>query len=183
MSHFAPGAAVLYESVPRLLSAPDAEPLARRADELREAGVPDELAVRVSALPAMFAALDIVEVAHETDLDVERVAAVHFGLGSGLELHWLRDRIVALPRTDRWSALARAALRDDLYGLHRELTAEVLRSGSSVEDWIASNPGSERYLATLADVRLGRNFNLTTLPVVVREVRQLVDEPAAADAD
>ena len=44
-----------------------------------------------------------------------------------LELHWLRDRIADLPRDDRWSALARAALRDDLYTLHRALTAEVLR--------------------------------------------------------
>jgi glutamate dehydrogenase len=129
----------------------------------------------------MFASLDIVEVASETGLDVERVAGVHFSLGSQLELHWLRDRVVALPRHDRWSALARAALRDDLYSLHRDLTAEVLRSGKEVEDWIAANPATERYLATLADVRLGRNFDLTTLPVVVREVRQLVEEPAGGD--
>jgi glutamate dehydrogenase len=188
VGHFAPGAAVLYESMPKLLGPPDAEPLARRADELREAGVPSDLAVRVASLPTMFAALDIVEVAHETGLDVGSVAAVHFRLGSGLELHWLRDRIVALPRNDRWSALARAALRDDLYSLHRTLTAEVLRSPNGdaasvderVQQWIESNPGSERYLATLADVRLGRTFDLTTLPVAVREARHLVDVPAAA---
>ena len=41
-------------------------------------------------------------------------------------------------------------------------------------EWIASNPGSERYRATLADVRLGRNFDLTTQPVAVREERQLL---------
>ena len=105
---------------------------------------------------------------------MERVAAVYFQLGARLELHWLRDRIVALPRHDRWSARARAALRDDLYSLHRELTAEVLRSGVEVAEWVASNPASERYLATLADVRLGRSFDLTTLPVVVREVRELL---------
>jgi glutamate dehydrogenase len=175
VSQFVSGATVLYEELPKLLGSPDAEPLARRAAALAEAGVPKDLAVRVARLPTMFAALDIVEVARETCLDVERVAAVHFQLGSGLELHWLRDQIVALPRTDRWSALARAALRDDLYGLHRTLTAEALRSGSDVGDWIAASPGSERYLATLADVRLGRKFDLTTLPVVVREARQLLE--------
>jgi glutamate dehydrogenase len=174
VSQFVSGATVLYEAMPRLLSPVDAEPLARRAEELREAGVPDSLGARVSSLPTMFASLDIVEVARETGLDVERVAAVYFQLGSRLELHWLRDRIVTLPRHDRWSARARAALRDDLYGLHRALTAEVLRSGLDVEEWVAANPASERYLATLADVRLGRSFDLTTLPVVVREVRQLL---------
>ena len=92
--HFALGAEVLYVEIAGLLAAPDAEPLARRADELRSAGVPDGLAQRVASLPTMFAALDIVEVAHETGHEVKPVAAVHFELGSALELHWLRDRIV-----------------------------------------------------------------------------------------
>ena len=32
-----------------------------------------------------------------------------------------------LPRDNRWRARARAALRDDLYAIHREITSEVLR--------------------------------------------------------
>jgi glutamate dehydrogenase len=137
--------------------------------------------VRVASLGTMFAALDIVEVADETGLDVDTVAAVHFQLGSRLQLHWLRDRIVELPRDDRWRALARAALRDDLYGLHRSLTAEVLRSDGRpenpealVSEWIDRNPASERCLETLADIRVGRTYDLTTLPVAVREVRNLL---------
>ena len=188
VEYFAPGAAVLYDSLPRLLGAPDAEPLARRSDELCEAGAPPELAARVASLGTMFSALDIVEVARDTGLDLEPVAAVHFQLGIRLELHWLRDRVVALPRDDRWAARARAALRDDLYSLHRALTAEVLRSTAPdsdaderVKSWIEGNPAADRYLATLADVRLGRAFDLTTLPVVVREVRNLVQVPAATD--
>jgi glutamate dehydrogenase len=175
VSQFVSGAEVLWEALPRLLEPPDAESLARAIEELRSAGVPDALAARVSSLSTMFAALDIVEVARTAGLDVESVAAVHFRLGSGLELHWLRDRVLALPRHDRWSARARAALRDDLYALHRALTAEVLGAGGDVDAWIAANPGAERYLATLADVRLGRTFDLTTLPVVVREARALLD--------
>ena len=179
--HFQPGAAALYESFHRLLDGPDAEPIEWRAAELRDAGVPDRLAMRVASLGTMFASLDIVKVADETGLDVESVAAVHFQLGSRLQLHWLRDRIVELPRDDRWRALARAALRDDLYGLHRALTAEVLRSdgrpedaGALVSEWIERNPASERCLETLADIRVGRTYDMTTLPVAVREVRNLL---------
>jgi glutamate dehydrogenase len=109
------------------------------------------------------------------------VAAVHFQLGSRLQLHWLRDRIFELPRDDRWRALARAALRDDLYGLHQALTREVLRSrrdgedaGELVNRWIEGNPAAERCLQTLADIRVGRTFDMTTLPVAVREVRNLI---------
>jgi len=179
---FAPGAEALYDSILSLIAPAEVEPLAHRAHELRDAGVPEKLALRVASLPTMFSTLDIVEVASETEFDLETVARVHFHLGHRLQLHWLRDRIVALPREDRWTALSRAALRDDLYGLHRALTAEVLRSESPqaddaharVEAWVAANPASERALETLADIRVGRVFDLTTLPVAVREIRNLL---------
>jgi glutamate dehydrogenase len=177
---FAPGAAALFEAVPKLLGPSDVEPLTVRADELEQAGVPARLAHRIASLPTMFATFDIVEVATERELDVEQVATVHFRLGERLELHWLRDRIVALPRDDRWRALARAALRDDLYSLHRGLTAEVLRSGKGVDEWIDSNPASERCMQTLAEIRVGHVFDTTTLPVAVREVRNLLQTGARA---
>jgi glutamate dehydrogenase len=179
---FAEGATRLFKAVTRLLGPSDVEPVTVRADELEQAGVPPALAQTVACLPTMFSTFDIVEVAAEAELDVEQVAAAHFRLGERLELHWLRDRIVALPRDDRWRALARAALRDDLYSLHRSLTAEVLRAtgpedGSMrerVDSWVASNPASERCLQTLAEIRVGHVFDTTTLPVAVREVRNLL---------
>jgi glutamate dehydrogenase len=181
VERYVPGAEVLYEKMPRLLDPADVEPLARRIEDLRSAGVPEELAARVGALPHMYAALDVVEVANESGLDVQAVAAVHFRLGSKLGLHWIHDRIVALPREDRWQAMARAALRDDLYAIHRELTAEVLRSGPRLEGpdervsgWIEAHRNSGRCLQTLADIAAGRTFDITTLSVAVREVRELL---------
>jgi glutamate dehydrogenase len=130
----------------------------------------------------MYAALDVVEVADDSGLDVQAVAAVHFRLGSRLGLHWVHDRIVALPREDRWQAMARAALRDDLYTIHRELTAEVLRLGPRLESpdervagWIEAHRDAGRCLQTLADIAAGRTFDITTLSVAVREVRELLD--------
>ena len=45
---------------------------------------------------------------------------------------------------------------------------------AAVSSWIAENPAGERYLQTLSDVRVGRVFDLTTLPVAVREARNLL---------
>ena len=181
VARFAHGAQVLYGSIPRHLGSADLEPLLARAEELESAGVPAGLARRVATLPTMFATFDVVEVSAEASVDVEQVAAVHFQLGDRLQLHWLRDRIVSLPRDDRWSALARAALRDDIYGLHRALTAELLAASGTdgpadarVDAWVEANPRSERALATLAEIRVGKVFDTTTLPVAVREVRNLL---------
>jgi glutamate dehydrogenase len=182
---FSPGATALSKSLQRLLGPSDVEPLMVQADEFEQAGVPPGLASRVAGMATMFSTFDIVEVAAETGLEVEEVAAVHFRLGERLELHWLRDRIVALPRDDRWRALARAALRDDLYSLHRGLTAEVLRDtepggpvAERVDRWVERNPASERCLQTLAEIRVGHVFDTTTLPVAVREVRNLLQAGA-----
>jgi len=187
VAELAPGAAALSESLSRLLDPSDAEPIARRADELREAGVPEALAGRIAGLPAMLSALDIVDVAARTELDLEPVARVHFRLGSRLQLHWLRDRITELPRDDRWRALARAALRDELFALHRVLTAEVLSAGppdapadERVEEWVRANPSAERHRQTLDDIRLGRVYDETTLAVAVSEVRNLLGVHPAA---
>ena len=42
---------------------------------------------------------------------------MHFALGERL-LSALVERILALPREDRWQSMARAALRDDLHTVH-----------------------------------------------------------------
>jgi glutamate dehydrogenase len=181
VEYFGPAAAELYDTLPQLLATDDAEPILRRAESFEQAGVPEPLAHRVAGLSTMFAALDIAEIADQADASLAEVARIHFQLGSQLNLHWLRERIVELPRDDRWKALARAALRDDLNGIHRELTAAVMRDTDAVGDaeatvrhWISTNRAGERFLQTLSDVRVGRVYDLTTLPVAVREARNLL---------
>jgi glutamate dehydrogenase len=111
------------------------------------------------------------------------VMAVYFGIGSRLGLDWLRDRILELPRNDRWQALARAALRDDLYEMHRALTRDVLARGTSlgapaaIDAWLAANEAAvERSQGVLADVKSARTYDTTTLPVALRELKNLVPE-------
>jgi glutamate dehydrogenase len=181
VAHFAPGAAELSDDLPRLLNPADAEPVLQQAAAYEQAGVPSKLAQRVAGLASMFSALDIVDIADEIQAPLLDVATVHYELGSRLHLHWLRDRIGELPRDDRWKALARAALRDDLHSIHRDLTAAVLREAGgggdprqAVKTWVDGNPAGERYMETLSDIRVGRTYDLTTLPVAVREARNLL---------
>jgi glutamate dehydrogenase len=117
------------------------------------------------------------------------VTALHFLVGGRLHLHWLRDRIATLPREDRWQAMARAALRDDLFSLHAELTADVLRGAGAeladadarLEAWLEANrPLVERCLDILSDIRTGGTYDLTTLPVALRELRNLIEAAAVA---
>ena len=180
--YFADGARMLSEALPDILGDAERERFDAVAAELVDTGVPPELARRVAAFPSLLYTFDVVEVSDGTGHNPNVVMETYFRLGARLELTWLRDRILELPRDNRWQTLARAALRDDLYSLHRALTQEVLsrraaRDGAqkAIEEWSHRNGAAmERCLSMLADIKASRTYDTTTLPVALREVRSLI---------
>jgi glutamate dehydrogenase len=188
IGRFKPGAELLAAALPDALEGSDREAFDGRAAELEHAGVPAELARRAAGMQSMLALFDIVEVASATEREPEDVLKVYFRLGSRLELNWLRERIIDLPRANRWQALARAALRDDLFNLYRELTRKVLESGGSdadpqvaIDAWSERNSETlDRALGMVADIRASRIYDNTTLPVALREIRALLRGTARA---
>jgi glutamate dehydrogenase len=193
VEHFAPAVPLLVDEIPRLLagSGEADEAFGAAIERFTVDGVPEPLARRVAALPALFSALDVIDVAHATGREREQVAAVYFALGQPLQLNWLRERILRLPRDDRWQALARAALRDDLYAVRASLTAEVLRAGNAAQDsaelvqrWLEHNESAvRRCLGVLRDVATDDRADLATLSVALREVRGLVSSRSGKGED
>jgi glutamate dehydrogenase len=179
---FEPGAELLRRAIPDVLEEDERAAFTAKVDELTGAGVPRELATQVAAFPSLPPLFDIVAVAESTGRDLEEVMNTYFQLAYRLDLGWLRERIYDLPRANRWQALSRAALRDDLLATHRELTREVLEAApdgadaeQAIEAWISEHsPAVERTLNTLADIRASRTYDTTTLPVALREVRTLI---------
>ncbi|MFL6031970.1 MAG: NAD-glutamate dehydrogenase, partial [Rubrobacteraceae bacterium] len=187
VAYFSEGVSELTRRLPEFMLDGDREGLERATEQLVEANVPPELARRVALLNAMFSELDIVDIATGTDEPLDEVAAVYFTLGDRLKLHWLRGHVEALPRDNRWQALARAALRDDLYSQQAELTAEILRSTPSelsaqerIEAWAqASRAQVDRTLQVLTDINASGSFGLATLSVALREIRNLITSSSA----
>jgi len=142
--------------------------------------VPHELAARCAAFEPMFYALDIVEVAHSVQRDIEPVARLHFALAGELDFPWIRARIGALPAETHWHTLAKAALRDDLASMLRALAAEALRAdgaadpASQIAAWKARNAVLyERVRQVLGELRAAETPDLAMLSVAMRELRNL----------
>ena len=189
VSHFEPGARAISETLPTLLGSAERDVARGEAAKLETAAVPAALAERVAHLEPLVPALDIVDVAGSAGVEVGSAAEVYFALGALLELHWLRDQIVALPRDTRWDAMARAALRDDVYAEQAALTAEVLGAGADgraprdcVQAWLAENDAPvDRCLQVLTDMRTEGPPDLARLSVAVREVRNLINAAGAPE--
>jgi glutamate dehydrogenase len=182
IAFFEPGVRELTPLIPELISVDRRSALDRTVHGHVDAGVPEELARAVRTSPELVAALDITSVARATERPVRDVAVVHFALEEHLRLGWLRSRILDLPRDERWPALARAALREDLHVVHSAITAEVVRTGwpgsdgqEQVRDWIATtDAAARRCLRLLDEIAAAGRSDLATVSVALREIRTLV---------
>ncbi|HYS15275.1 MAG TPA: NAD-glutamate dehydrogenase, partial [Burkholderiaceae bacterium] len=143
------------------------------------AGVPAPLAQRVASADALYAALDIAEIAEAVGRDFGQVADVHVGVGTRLGLSRLRQQIEALPADSYWQGLAKAALGDDLAGLQRSIAQSVFSGGEGdptqlMAGWEARNrTGLERAQRLLAELAETKGADLAMVSVALRELRNL----------
>ncbi|MEV5881991.1 NAD-glutamate dehydrogenase [Streptomyces sp. NPDC052020] len=172
----------VWQELPKLLRGADLEWYQYVHDELTAAGVPEELATRVAGFSSAFPTLDIVSVADRMGKEPLDVAEVYYDLADRLTITQLMDRISALPRTDRWQSMARAAIREDLYAAHAALTADVLAVGdgtSTPEErfrvWEQKNAAIlGRARTTLEEIHGSDAFDLANLSVAMRTMRTLL---------
>ena len=182
ISYFREGSSGLADRIDDMLLDGDREAVRGEAEAFAEAGVPSELARRVANFGVLFSVLDIVDVAATAGEPVDAAARIYFALGDRLKLHWLRGHVENLPRDNRWRALARAALRDDVFGLQAALTSTILRDTSEdatqeerIDAWTSDNRAAvDRVLQVLSDINASGSFELATLSVALREVRDLM---------
>jgi glutamate dehydrogenase len=175
------GVSTVRSGIPKLLFGRDLATYEERRASFASRGVPVALADEVAAMVPSYSAFDIVQSAAMTGRGVEETAAVYFSLADRLQLGRLRDLIVALPREDRWASMARASLRDDLYGAHAALTRDVLAVGGHgpvgdrVSAWEERNEAAVgRAAVTLGEIWESERFTFTTLSVACRVIRTLV---------
>ncbi|MEV6742054.1 NAD-glutamate dehydrogenase [Streptomyces sp. NPDC051104] len=182
VAFFAERVEQVWSELPKLVRGADLEWWQKIYDELTGAGVPDELATRVAGFSSAFPALDIVSVADRMGKDPMDVAEVYYDLADRLKITQLMDRIIELPRADRWQSMARAAIREDLYAAHAALTAEVLAAGNGTSTpeqrfkaWEEKNAAIlSRARTTLDEISNSDSFDLANLSVAMRTMRTLL---------
>jgi glutamate dehydrogenase len=179
----------LMPEVPHMLRGAARDEVAEDTEKLVTAKVPVELARRVASLLDCYPLLDVIEVAEMADrdsLDTERspyeTAELYYALGDHLNIDSMLTSISGLERGNRWHALARLALRDDLYSSLRAITLDVLRQSDpdttadeKIVNWERSNARRiGRSREALEEIRRVGRLDLATLSVATRQVRSMV---------
>ncbi|MCP2259741.1 glutamate dehydrogenase (NAD) [Streptoalloteichus tenebrarius] len=189
ISRFAPVVGELAPHVTDLLRGRERDAVVEHVQRLTDQGVPEPLARRVATLLYTYGLLDVTEVAELAErekLGVERspqeTAELYYALSAHLDIDQMLSSVSALQRGNRWHALARLALRDDLYGSLRAITLDALRSSDPGDDaeekiarWEEANASRlARARAALRAIRDSGRLDLPTLSVAARQVRSMV---------
>lgn len=153
----------------------------KEAAEFTTQGAPHDLAYRVAVGLYRYSLLDIIDIADIIEIDTAEVADTYFALMDRLGTDGLLTAVSELPRNDRWQALARLAIRDDIYASLRALCFDVLAVGEpdeSGEQKIAewehiSASRVERARRTLNEIRECGAKDLATLSVAARQIRRM----------
>ncbi|GDX32831.1 NAD-glutamate dehydrogenase [Actinomycetes bacterium] len=191
IARFAPIVRDYASKVPESLRGSEADRWSALSRRFLAAGAPADLAYTAAGVIDTFSLLDIREIAGRTGEDVASVLPLYFTISERYDVDQLLLRITALPRGDRWTALARQALRSDLYGVISALTARVSRSTSPeleplarIQVWEAAHQaGLGRARATLEEISGQGDSDLATLSVALRVLRNLVAQGGTSNAD
>jgi glutamate dehydrogenase len=177
-------AATVADLTPRMgewLRGDDRAIVAKEADEFAAAGAPRDLSYTVATGLYRYSLLDVIDIADIVDRDPAEVADTYFALMDYLGTDGLLTAVSGLPRDDRWHALARLALRDDIYSSLRALCFDVLAVGEPHEsgeeklsEWEHGN-GSRvsRARRTLTEIYAHDARDLATLSVAARQIRSM----------
>ncbi|BBG00581.1 MULTISPECIES: NAD-glutamate dehydrogenase [Pseudonocardia] len=186
ISRFAEAIAELREQLPDLLQGREIEAVRERAATLRESGVPEALVEPAALSLYAYGLLDVVELVELSDREKEprpaaEVARLYYALSEHLGVDQALTAVSRLDRGDRWHALARLALRDDLYGSLRSITLDALRESppgtgvtEAVAAWEQANASKlTRARTALEEIGVSASLDLATLSVISRQLRGL----------
>lgn len=173
--------------VPEMLKGVELKRLQRNAKEFERLSVPEDLARRAASLLDQFSLLDIVDIATDTGEAPADVARLYFVVSERFGIDLMLGRVTNLPRDDRWDALARGALRDDLYAVLESLTRSVIDAtdstsepGARYEQWAKVNDESlTRARTALTGIERLERPNIAALSVALRTLRSVIRSGAA----
>jgi glutamate dehydrogenase len=181
INRFAGGVAELAPRMPQWLRGDDAAIVTKEAGEFASCGVPQDLAYAVACGLYQYSLLDIIDISDIVERDPGEVAETYFALMDYLGTDGLLTAVSGLPRDDRWHALARLAIRDDIYGSLRALCFDVLAVGEpdesgpdKIAEWEHSNGSRvQRARRTLVEIYAHDARDLATLSVAARQIRSM----------
>jgi len=109
---------------------------------------------------------------------VQDAARLYFGLGAALGMDWLHEQVGKLAIEGTWQAVARTALRDNLYRTHRRIAELALAAGrgrpaARLQSFLRGARELPHWSAMLESMKKSGAADFATLSVGTETLRRL----------
>ncbi|NOQ64392.1 MAG: NAD-glutamate dehydrogenase [Methyloprofundus sp.] len=163
----------LAETLTSLVTKQEQKQIDSTVEELIAEGISAPLALRIAQSDALFACLNAIKVAKKSGYPLAEVTKGLFYQASILNLTWMREQILQLPKEASWEALARRAMIDEYNQISCVLLQSVLaEEGGSMtlklESWQANNTAAyQRYMTLVNSAQADENVQLEKIVVIL----------------
>ena len=176
VAHYGKGLAELQNAFRTILPEDTLKANDASAKALAERGVPKALAARMAQLPTLSRGPDIILVATRNKRPIPDVAQVFFGLGTSLSIDRLTAQAADVPVNDYYDRLAVTNVLDGIYASQRNLTAQIVTSGTRKNAWDVwadrNRLKVERAQSAIGEMMSG-TLTLAKLAVAASQLRDL----------
>ncbi|MEZ2387943.1 NAD-glutamate dehydrogenase [bacterium RCC_150] len=186
LARILPTLTLLRNRTSEFLRAESIDFVQERQSHWDEMGLPHDLARRASDILESFGLLDISLISERVDEPIEQITDVYWTVFARIGAIKLLLRITDLPRQNRWEALARAALRDDVYSAVADMAVAVMQmtkdpeseGADSIERIVAWERGHQEQLLrikdTFAEATKPGQEDIASISVALKLLRALV---------
>ncbi len=180
VARFQSGITEVAQALEAVLPKAAAEAQKARAAELSAAGVPADLARRLSSLTDLAAASDIVLVAGRTGRPAAEIAAIHFAIEELFHLRTIIGAARGILIADHFDRLARNRAIDAIADAHRRLTREAVAANGpgtiGIEAWARRRAGPLARIREAIGGIVSGGLSLSKLMVVAGLLADLREE-------
>ena len=175
ITHYRSGVAILEPRLADVQSPIVRERMEQLGADYSATGLPAETATRLTRLPSLWTACDIVDVADTYKVSVEEVAKLHSEIGDGLGLYPLLEAALDLQPDDHWERLAVRRIVEDLLQHQTELTAFAVSAGEGASVWLSRHEAAvSRIRLSFEELEAAGTMTAARFALVVGHVRDLV---------
>ncbi|HLB42947.1 MAG TPA: NAD-glutamate dehydrogenase domain-containing protein [Gammaproteobacteria bacterium] len=180
--HFSSRVKIIEKLIPELMGGLTKKYLESITEKFISLGLPQTTARHIATYRAIYASLNIIDVATQYKFDLIKTAKVYFIAGERINLLWFRDQLANDTREGHWNTLARLTLRDELDFAQRALTVAIIIHGKKesditklIEKWTAHHHQPlDRWNKLLAMLHESNSIDYTMFFITIKELLGLI---------
>ena len=173
------GFAALKGRFSTLISPIEKSSIEPRIAELRNAGMPPDVAEDAAILTLLSAVPEIIMLSQAQQISAESAAQIYFAAGAAAGLDRLRALATRIATADHWDRLALRRMMDDLYSAQRLMACEAITAAkgnpvAGVDQWRnARREDIGNLLNFITDIERGGDASIAKLALANSQIQKL----------